>query len=197
MSAQEKQEKSNKTSEHSCAAPHKVMRLGKFSFTRKTPGMKQQMMRRGLNNVNLISEWNKIIDTINESEKYPNNVETFILCSLNSVSAFYLNDLYDFVAEQNWKKLTVDKIILGRVHQPNYLNPQVLDDARKHIIKEKLESVILRHPACKDTLESNLNWILGTSNTATIDDTLNYVTKILKIRNLNENIIVDFLEAKK
>lgn len=143
------------------------------------------------------AEWNKIIDTINESEKYPNNVETFILCSLNSVSAFYLNDLYDFVAEQNWKKLTVDKIILGRVHQPNYLNPQVLDDARKHIIKEKLESVILRHPACKDTLESNLNWILGTSNTATIDDTLNYVTKILKIRNLNENIIIDFLEAKK
>lgn len=139
------------------------------------------------------AEWDKIVETINESEKYPDNVETFILCSLNSVSAFYLDELYDFVAQQNWKKLTVDKIVLGRVHQPSYLNPQALDDGRKSIIKEKIESSVLRHTSCKDVLESNLNWIMGETAQSNIDDTLNYIKKILKIRNLEENIIENFL----
>lgn len=56
MSARDKQENPLKKSGRSY-----VMRLGKFSFTRKTPGMKHQMTRRGLNDVNLISEWDKII----------------------------------------------------------------------------------------------------------------------------------------
>lgn len=53
-----------------------AMRLGKFSFTRKTPGMKHQMTRRGLNDINLISEWSKIIGPALARYSVPEGVKT-------------------------------------------------------------------------------------------------------------------------
>ena len=141
------------------------------------------------------ADWDKILETINISEQYSKNVETFVLCSLNSVSAYYLDRLYDFVHNSGWKKLTTEQIILGRVHQPVYLNPQILDQKRKEKIKEKFEYLIDTYPKSKETLESNLNWILGAGLGGTIDDTLSYVNNILKVRKLDNTIIKDFLSA--
>ena len=56
MSEQRKQEKYHKNTGRAS-----IMRLGKFSFTRRTPGMSRQMARRGMNDLNLIAEWDKII----------------------------------------------------------------------------------------------------------------------------------------
>lgn len=56
MSAQDTQKTLPQQTHSAC-----TLRLGRFSFTRKTPGMNHQMTRRGLNSINLISEWDKII----------------------------------------------------------------------------------------------------------------------------------------
>lgn len=143
------------------------------------------------------ANWSKILENIEISEKYGYNIETYILCSLNSVSAFYLDQLYDFVSEQSWKKLTVDRIMLGRVHQPVYLNPQVLDQQHKKIIKEKFEAIIENYPSVKDKVDTNLNWILGNCNQGTFNDTLNYIENMLKIRQIDPNVIKDFLSVEK
>ena len=82
----------------------------------------------------------------------------------------------------------------GKNLQQN-LNPQILDNQRKEKIKEKFEYLIAAYPKSKETLESNLNWILGTGQEGTIEDTLNYINSILKVRNLDNTIIKDFLNA--
>lgn len=143
------------------------------------------------------ADWNKIISTIELSETYPDNIKTSILCSLNSVSVYYLDRLYEFVAKQNWKKLTINNIVLGRVYHPFYLNPQILDKERKHIIKEKIQATIDRYPEIKDILESNLNWVLVNNDQGNVNDTISYITNILKIRNIDKEIILDFLEKDK
>lgn len=171
-----------------------------FDFLSKFKKAQLMFSIDGVNEINYFlrypADWKKIIETIEISEQYPVNIETFILCSLNSVSSFYLDKLYDYVDNKNWKKLTVKNIILGRVHQPSYLNPQLLDKSRKEIVKIKLENSIKKYPNCKEILESNLNWIQGTCDQGTIQDTLSYITKILKIRNLDQGIIEDFLKAQ-
>lgn len=139
------------------------------------------------------ADWNKILENIEISEQYGPNIETFILCSLNSISAFYLDELYNFVAGKNWKKLKITNIILGRVHQPVYLNPQTLDNDRKNIIKQKIDSIIDAYPEIRENVESNLNWILGECNKSSVEDTLNYIEKILKIRKIDPEIIKEFL----
>lgn len=143
------------------------------------------------------ADWNKILENIEISEQYDSNIETFILCSLNSVSAYYLDQLYNFVDSKKWKKLKPANIILGRVHQPVYLNPQLLDSDRKEIVKNKINALIEKFPNCKDTLESNLNWILGDAPEGSVEDTLNYINSVLKVRNLNPSIIKEFLETQK
>jgi sulfatase maturation enzyme AslB (radical SAM superfamily) len=143
------------------------------------------------------ADWNKIIENINISEKYDSNIETFILCSLNSVSAFYLDQLYDYVDAAGRKKLKVSNIILGRVYQPVYLNPQLLDAERKQIVKEKFDYLINKYPQAKDTLESNLNWIVSSAEHGSVEDTLNYIKNVLKIRNMDPSIIKEFLEIQR
>lgn len=142
------------------------------------------------------ADWKKIIDNINESEKYGKNIESYILCSLNSISSYYLDQLYDYVQEQNWKKTTVGQIILGRVHNPIYLNPQTLDQQRKNVIKEKWNYLIKKYPSCSQTLTENLNWILGENTNSSIQDTLFYIDSLSKIRKTDRTILEDFINCK-
>ncbi|MEM6602553.1 MAG: DUF721 domain-containing protein [Pseudomonadota bacterium] len=52
-----------------------TQRLSQFAFTRKTPGMFRQMARRGLKDVNLISEWDKIVGPILAKYSIPEGVK--------------------------------------------------------------------------------------------------------------------------
>lgn len=141
------------------------------------------------------AEWDKIINNINECEKYGPNVESFILCSLTSISAYYLDQLYTFVHEQNWSKLPVSNIILGRVHHPNFLNPQTLDPIRKSIIERKFKTLIDTYVNSAKTLQENLNWIIGNNDILLIDDTLSFIINLSKIRNHSYDCITEFMNA--
>lgn len=141
------------------------------------------------------ADWNKIIDTINENEKYGKNIESFILASLSSVSVFYLDSLYDYVSKQKWKKLPIENIILGRVHYPSYLNPQTLNLKRKDIINSRLEKLQERFPSVSRTLSENLNWILGEKDSTSIDDSIAYINELLRIRKIDPSILKEFLEV--
>ncbi len=141
------------------------------------------------------AEWKKVIDTINENEKYGKNIESYILCSLTGVSAFYLDQLYDFVYEQKWNKLSIENIILGRVHNPVYLNPQTLDDNRKQLIKNKWENILSKYPSVSKTIIENLNWILGENTESSIDATISYVNSLCKIRSIDKDILREFING--
>lgn len=141
------------------------------------------------------AEWKKVIDTINENEKYGKNIESYILCSLTGVSAFYLDQLYDFVYEQKWNKLPIENIILGRVHNPVYLNPQTLDDNRKQLIKNKWENILSKYPSVSKTIIENLNWILGENTESSIDATISYVNSLCKIRSIDKDILREFING--
>jgi MoaA/NifB/PqqE/SkfB family radical SAM enzyme len=153
----------------------------------------------GVNELNYFlrfpAKWDSIIKNINENEKYGSNIESYILCSLTSVSSYYLDQLYDFVHRQQWKKLPITNIILGRVHHPIYLNPQTLDSSRKNIIDEKWKRLILNYPASAKMLGENLNWILGDNFESTIDETLNYLTGLGKVRSIDLDILKDFFNG--
>lgn len=141
------------------------------------------------------AHWDSIVEIIEENEKYGPNIESAILCSLTSVSAFYLDQLYDFVNSKKWNKLPIEKIQLGRVSHPSYLNPQTMDPKRKRIVEDKVNRLIKDYPSVKSTLESNLNWILGESgNEVTIDDTLDYVKNLCTVRNIDTKVLQEFLE---
>lgn len=139
------------------------------------------------------AEWNKILENIELNESHGKNIESYILCSLTGISAFYLDKLYKFVYEKNWNKLPISNIILGRVHYPIYLNPQVLDNNRKLIIKKKFENMISAYPSVAKTLTENLNWILGENSESSITDTVAYVEKLLQIRQIDKAILEEFL----
>lgn len=142
------------------------------------------------------ADWNKIVDNIRENENYGSNIESFILCSLTSVSAYYLDQLYEFVDSQEWKKLPVKNIILGRVHHPIYLNPQTLDEKRKEIVTDKLNKLINNYPVSAKTLTENLNWINGNNDTVLINETISFIENLSRIRNINISSIIDFIESK-
>lgn len=141
------------------------------------------------------ANWSKIIENINENEKYGSNIESFILCSLTSISAYYLDQLYDYVYQCNWKKLPVKNIILGRVHHPVYLNPQTLDLQRKETISNKINRLIVDYPCSAKTLQENLNWIIGNNDIIQSSDTISYVNSLSKVRNINLDCISEFVNG--
>lgn len=151
----------------------------------------------GINKINYFlrypANWDTIINTINAVDNLSINIESFILCSLNSVSAFYLDQLYDYVHLQKWNKLKIENIILGRVHYPVYLNPQTLDIIRKNQIEKKLLLTIAKYPSIKQQLEENLNWIKCDNTTSTINSTLSYINSLAKVRKIDLTILKDFL----
>ena len=140
------------------------------------------------------AKWDKIISNINENEKYGSNIESFILCTLTGVSAFYLNDLYNFVYNQQWKKLKVENIILGRVHHPTYLNPQILDLKRKQIITDKFNKIAESYPSVEKTIFENLNWINSTNESANINDLIQYIKSLCKVRSISVEILREFFD---
>jgi hypothetical protein len=143
------------------------------------------------------ANWSTVVNTINENEKYGKNIESFILCSLTGVSAFYIDQLYDFVHAQQWKKLPVTNIILGRVHAPVYLNPQALDSARKEIVAQKINHLCKSYPSVSKTLQENLNWIQGATDCATIDDMKAYINSLFNVRtDMDINTLQDFLHER-
>lgn len=153
----------------------------------------------GVNQVNYFhrypAEWQKIMHSIELNETYSSNIESYILCSLTSISAYYVDELYNYVNEQGWKKLPLTNIILGRVHYPIYLNPQTLDANRKKIITDKLQFIMSKYPSVSKVLQENLNWILGSNKEATVDDTISYIESLLQIRNLPVNMLSEFRKS--
>jgi MoaA/NifB/PqqE/SkfB family radical SAM enzyme len=142
------------------------------------------------------ADWKTVVNAINENEKYGSNIESFILCSLTGVSAYYIDRLYDFVNSQNWKKLPISNIILGRVHAPVYLNPQALDSKRKEIVTQKINRLCERYPSASKTLQENLNWIQGDTDSATIDDMLSYINELFNIRtDMDINTLSEFING--
>jgi len=142
------------------------------------------------------ANWSTVVNTINENENYGANIESFILCSLTGVSAFYLDRLYDFVHAQQWKKLPVANIILGRVHAPVYLNPQALDSRRKEIVTQRINRLCKDYLSASKTLQENLNWIQGNTDSATIDDMTAYINSLFDVRtDMDINILKEFLNG--
>lgn len=141
------------------------------------------------------ADWSTLINTIRENEKYGPNIESFILCSLTGVSAYYVDRLYNFVHAQQWKKLPVTNIILGRVHAPVYLNPQALDSRRKDIVAQKINQLCKVYPAASKTLQENLNWIQGETDSANISDMIAYIKSLFTVRkDIDISILKDFLD---
>tara|TARA_B100002019_G_scaffold291717_1_gene312706 strand:+ start:1675 stop:2904 length:1230 start_codon:yes stop_codon:yes gene_type:complete len=141
------------------------------------------------------ANWAKIINAIEENEKYVSSIETWCLCSLNAVSVYYLDQLFDFIADKDLTKLTFDHIILGKVQNPIYMNPQILDRPRKKIIEEKWHKMIKKYPSLANVLQDNLNWILTNNNNAGFRDLQSYIEALTRIRPLDKQIIQDFINA--
>ena len=139
------------------------------------------------------AEWDKVITNINRNEQYGKNIESYILCSLTSVSAFYLDQLYDYVAAQNWKKLPIENIILGRVHNPIYLNPQTLDGSRKVTIEKKWKDLANKYQSCSKTLNENVSWILGENTESSFSDTMSYLKSLSNIRKIDLSVLNSFV----
>ena len=89
----------------------------------------------------------------------------------------------------DYKNTTRYPIVLGRVYNPTYLNPQILPKNVKNKIEQKIQEFLLevndKFPEYYFTsLKSNLSWILESSNT-NIEAITEYVTHLDTIRKTN------------
>lgn len=138
------------------------------------------------------ADWNKIMTNFKISLSKGPKIQTLILCSLNSVSAFYLDELYYYFSST--VKINLNKILIGRVYNPRYLNPQTLDSKRKELIQTKLEKLKSQMPSVTGVITDNLNWILEDSDDLSTD-LLAYINKLLTIRKIDAKILSSFIKV--
>ena len=128
------------------------------------------------------AEWDEIVKNLHLSDK--SNAKTMILYSIHSLSILNLIDFYRWRLEQPFEKVNDIPLVLGRVYNPTYLNPQGLPASVKEHIHQKIIDFVDEHkhnydPWYFDGLLSNAKWIMDFAFT-------NHRTLNEYIRNLDE-----------
>jgi len=130
------------------------------------------------------AKWEEIVKNLWLSDQH--NAKTMILYSLHSMSMYNLVDLYKWRLEQSFKNINSIPIILGRVYNPTYLNPQGLP----LVVKEKISKRIMdfvdenkskHEPGYFDSLIENANWIMD-SNFSNYDTLIEYIKRLDEVR---------------
>jgi organic radical activating enzyme len=128
------------------------------------------------------AEWDEVVKNLWLSDK--SNAKTMILYSIHSLSILNLVDFYRWRLEQPFKKINDIPLVLGRVYNPTYLNPQGLPASVKEHIYDKITKFVDEHklkydPWYFDGLIANVKWIMDFEFS-------NHVTLLEYIRNLDE-----------
>jgi MoaA/NifB/PqqE/SkfB family radical SAM enzyme len=133
------------------------------------------------------AQWSEIEHNVNLSIN--SGAKTMILSSIHALNTLDIVDLYRWWMKLDYKNTIRYPIVLGRVYNPTYLNPQILPKNVKNKIEQKIQEFLLevdgKFPDYYFTsLKSNLSWILESSNT-NIESIIEYVTHLDSIRGTN------------
>lgn len=128
--------------------------------------------------------WEEILKNLWLSEK--SKAKTMILYSIHSLSIYNLVDFYDWKLTQPFQNINNTPIILGRVYNPSYLNPQGLPLQIKEKIYKRIMHFIEKHKANYptwyfDSLNANANWIMD-ERESNISTLFEYVKNLDEIR---------------
>lgn len=135
------------------------------------------------------AEWEPIVKNLHLADQ--TKATTMILFSMHSLSAYNIVDLYKWRMSQSFTKLNNIPIILGRVYNPEYLNPQGLPQSVKDKIHSRIMNFIEEHKNSYpngyfDSLEANANWIMD-SLTDNFDAFIDYIASLDKVRDTSFN----------
>jgi hypothetical protein len=128
------------------------------------------------------AEWDEVVKNLWLSDA--SNAKTMVLYSLHSLSMLNVVDFYRWRLEQPFKNVNNIPLVLGRVYNPTYLNPQGLPQPVKDAIFKKINDFVSEYkekydPWYFDSLLANAKWIMdfAFTNHRTLDE---------YIRNLDE-----------
>lgn len=129
------------------------------------------------------ADWDEIVKNLWLSDA--SKAKTMILYSIHSLSIHGLVDLYRWRLEQPFKNVNNIPLVLGRVYNPTYLNPQGLPIEVKEKIRQKIIDFIdeykdKRDPWYFDSLFANAKWIMefDFSNHRTLMEYINNLDEI-------------------
>lgn len=130
------------------------------------------------------AEWEEVVKNLWLSDA--SKAKTMVLYSLHSLSMLNVVDFYRWRLEQPFKNVNSIPLVLGRVYNPTYLNPQGLPQTVKDAIVKKITDFIAEYkdkydPWYFDSLAANAKWILefGFSNHRTLDE---YIKNLDEVR---------------
>lgn len=126
----------------------------------------------------------------------PDNMYFQLLYTVQALNIFYLPEFYEWMLEQNFRKVNLKPealvegdttILLGSVHWPKYLSTKILPERAKKKITRKLTTFV---EANKDKIKGeNIYGELDLMNSEDwshlTDQTKEYLEKLDELRNLN------------
>jgi sulfatase maturation enzyme AslB (radical SAM superfamily) len=130
------------------------------------------------------AKWEEVVKNLWLSDQH--NAKTMILYSLHSMSMYNLIDLYKWRLEQPFKNVNSIPIVLGRVYNPTYLNPQGLPLSVKEKISKRILDFVDENKSKYeswyfDSLIANVNWIMD-SDFSNYDTLIEYIKRLDEVR---------------
>jgi sulfatase maturation enzyme AslB (radical SAM superfamily) len=130
------------------------------------------------------AKWEEVVKNLWLSDQH--NAKTMILYSLHSMSMYNLIDLYKWRLEQPFKNVNTIPIVLGRVYNPTYLNPQGLPLSVKEKISKRILDFVDENKSKYeswyfDSLIANVNWIMD-SDFSNYDTLIEYIKRLDEVR---------------
>ena len=130
------------------------------------------------------SDWDTIVKNLHILDNTPDNVEVWILNSLQALNMFYITEFMEFIIEQKFKKVarrTKGMFHPGIVHYPSYLNPKVLPNDLKQYITN-LTKVAEEHYGPTDKLDGVINFMNSEDWTDHLPKLREYIIALDKTR---------------
>lgn len=129
------------------------------------------------------AKWDEVVKNLWLSDA--SKAKTMILYSVHSLSIYNLVDFYRWRLEQPFKTINNIPLVLGRVYNPTYLNPQGLPEIIKKEIHTRIFEFISENKhkyesSYFDSLAANVNWIMdfNFSNINTLNEYINNLDEV-------------------
>jgi sulfatase maturation enzyme AslB (radical SAM superfamily) len=129
--------------------------------------------------------WHEIEKNVDLSLK--SGARTMILASLHALNVLNIDELYRWWLAVNSYDNIKYPIVLGRVYNPTYLNPQILPELVKQRTWAKIQTLRDEYGRTVDAnhfrnLVENIEWMRQTTD-ETLETLIEYVENLDKIRN--------------
>lgn len=137
------------------------------------------------------SKWVEILNSLNCLDQTPDNVNIRINTTISALNVEYVPELYNFIVDQNYKKIgkghwyTGTHVSPDLVYEPTHLSIKILPTEIKERITSKLQSHI--ESVSNDQYKSQLSYVIGFMNSEDLYEQqygnfLNYIDDLNRIR---------------